>query len=246
VTVAANRYRWREPGGLGTALRFLLPATGIGTLLVAIAMAVALSDGSLVFEVPAAGERGTVIVPWAETPWLGLTWIPSLLSQVTIVVWLIWHYQVTANLWSRGLPDLRTTPGWAVGWWFIPFAWYVLPFLAVREVDQRSTPDGTTRRMGAILPWWWAAWVGAQLIPLVGILAFALPDIIDWAQTFDENATRVDLAPLLRPFLPWMVVYGALQAIAGVFASEVVGRIERAQRAMAAAAPPLPPRPDLP
>ena len=38
----------------------------------------------------------------------------------------------------------------------------------------------------------------------------------------------------------------ALQAIAGVFASEVVGRIERAQRGMAAAGPPLPARPDLP
>ena len=68
--------------------------------------------------------------------------VPSLVSQATVVVWLVWQHHATANLWSRGLPGLRFTPGWVVGWWFVPFANLVLPYLAMRELDRRSTRSG--------------------------------------------------------------------------------------------------------
>jgi hypothetical protein len=243
--VAQGRYRWREPGGVGTTLQVLVAASGLLSMGVAIAVAVWLGDRSLVFTVPAEGQSGAVEVPPEVVRWFGLLWIPSLVSQVTVVLWLVWHYQATANLWARGITGMRVTPGWAVGWWFIPFAWYVMPFLAVREVDERSTADGTPRRASPLVGWWWGAWIGAQLVPLIGMFGWGFSRIVDWARTVEDGATSVDLGPLVRPILPWIVVAGVLQAVAGILASRVVARIDRSQRAMTTAGPPAPPRPDL-
>ena len=243
MTVDGSRYRWKTPGGLGKALQVLLVAAGILGLLIAVVLAIGFSRRSLVFHVPGPNDpAGTVVFP-SDMRWFGLLWVPSLISQATVVIWLIWQHQATANLWARGLRDLRTSPGWAVGWWFVPFAWYVMPFLAVREIDVRSSPDGAPRRASPLLGWWWAAWIGAQAGPLIGMFGFAFPAMFRWAQTIQNGATSVDLAPFFRPLLPWVVLGGVLQAMAGIFAWQVVARIDSSQSAMAAA-PAIPPRPD--
>ncbi len=36
------------------------------------------------------------------------------------VCFLIWTYRLTANLRSFGVPGLKHTPGWAVGYFFVP------------------------------------------------------------------------------------------------------------------------------
>jgi len=69
-------------------------------------------------------------------------WLPSLLSWAVIVLWLIWQHGSTANLWARGYRDLKIRPGWAVGWWFIPFANYVMPLVAMfcRRISRLRIP----------------------------------------------------------------------------------------------------------
>src|SRR5439155_11350703 len=45
----------------------------------------------------------------------------GLLGVATELTWLFWQHRVTRNVWARGHP-IKTSPGWAVGWWFIPIA----------------------------------------------------------------------------------------------------------------------------
>jgi uncharacterized protein DUF4328 len=244
VSDISARYHWREPGQMGRVLQVLLVLSGILSLTGAIAAALVLDDRNLVYRVPAGGGTSVSVTlgPSPTFRWFPLLWIPSLLSQVTIVVWLVWQHGATANLWARRLADLRTTPGWAVGWWFVPFAWYVMPFLAMRELDRRSSPGDAPRRMSPLVAWWWCAWVGGQLVSLVGLFGFAFPSLQGSFDAIPRGATSIDLGPFVRAFLPWAVVAGLGQALAGVFGSQVVGRIDRGQRAMAAAS--VPPRPD--
>ena len=72
-----------------------------------------------------------------------------------------------------------------------------------------------------------------------------VPEMLRWAETIETGARTVDLGPFVRAFLPWAVIAGVCQAMAGIFASQVVARINRGQRAMSAAEPDAPPRPDL-
>jgi len=63
------------------------------------------------------------------------------LRLATAIVFLIWLYRAYSNLSPLKVRNLEFSPGWAVGWWFIPFANLVKPFQVVREVYNESTPD---------------------------------------------------------------------------------------------------------
>lgn len=46
----------------------------------------------------------------------------TLLMVATVIVWCVWQFRGQRNLVAAGRGGLRFTPGWAVGWWFIPIA----------------------------------------------------------------------------------------------------------------------------
>ena len=166
--MTAKVYRWNRPGPTGTALRVLLLLSGAGTLLLDVAAFLYLRRHVFVIDLPDPQSSSTFVPPaWMNNP-SAVLWLPSLFSQATMVVWLIWQHQATANLWARRYPNLRTTPGWAVGWWFIPFANFGMPLVAMLEVDRRSTPDGLPRKASPLLAVV-VAWLGGSLPVVVGV-----------------------------------------------------------------------------
>lgn len=90
----------------------------------------------------------------------------------TAVAWCIWQHRAHSNLLSLGSQGLRFTPGWAVGYWFIPFINLVRPYEAMRELWQASDPGATLGwRSGQVTPvigWWWGAFVLSGLVGRVG------------------------------------------------------------------------------
>jgi hypothetical protein len=201
-----------------------------------------LRRSDLVLQLPTRGEVG----------WLGpmrlegsrVLWVPWLLAQAAAIVWLVWQHRATANLWRRRYPDLRVSPGWAVGWWFVPVANLWMPFVAMRELDRRSTPDGTPRHAGAVLGWWWAAWLCRTLVPAVGI-SVALTDVLwDWIRAIPDDAASVDVTPIANAVAPWLLVAAALEVVTAMLAIAVVARIDRAQHGLGDPVAPMPTRPD--
>lgn len=234
-------YRWTSPGFLSVTLRALLVVTGVSMLITGVALAAVLSRDALILRIPQTGE----VPAWADAWWWRVTWIPSVVSQATVVVWLVWQHHATANLWSRGLPGLRFTPGWAVGWWFVPFANLVMPYLAMRELDRRSTRSGQPRSAGAALPWWWAAWLAQSLLPAIAVMAAIWPRLEAWVRSVEARPEEIDFTSIANAAAPWLAVAGVLGLVAAVLAVRVVGRIDAEQRRMEDVEV-VPPRPDLP
>ena len=85
----------------------------------------------------------------------------------TIVFFLIWEYRAFSNLSALKAQNLEFSPGWAVGWWFVPFANLVKPFQAMRELWNESDPEYDadlgflSGSVGAptIMGFWWAFWL---------------------------------------------------------------------------------------
>lgn len=46
------------------------------------------------------------------------------------------------NLIAFNVERLRYTPGWAMGWFFIPFANAVMPPIVLTKIWKASTPNG--------------------------------------------------------------------------------------------------------
>jgi hypothetical protein len=102
---------------------------------------------------------------------LGLMGITAMIRTplfiATIVLFLIWEHRAFSNLTALRAQNQEFSPGWAVGWWFIPFANLVKPFQAMRELWSESDPDfdpelglfATSYSAPRIMAFWWAAWI---------------------------------------------------------------------------------------
>ena len=90
----------------------------------------------------------------------------SRLFAVTGIVWCVWQHRAQRNAIELADGKLEFTPGWAVGWWFVPFANLVKPFQTVRELWKASHggDNGRVVATWSVIGWWWGIWLGASVL----------------------------------------------------------------------------------
>jgi hypothetical protein len=83
------------------------------------------------------------------------------LYAATAIVFLRWVYILNDNKRRFEASGLSYTPGWAVGWFFVPVAWFWKPYLAMKELWQVSTDPKRwqDQRPGSVLGVWWLLWL---------------------------------------------------------------------------------------
>lgn len=113
-----------------------------------------------------------------ETPALGpalLLGAAGLATLLTLVLGAVSYgvfiVQAANNIRALGRVGMEYSPGWCIGWFFVPFANLVKPVRAFTEVWKASDPTvlGTTewRHQGkgdARIGVWWGAWIISNLI----------------------------------------------------------------------------------
>ncbi len=77
---------------------------------------------------------------------------------VTGVAFLRWIHRASLNVRGFGAQNLQFTPGWSIGYYFIPFLNLVRPYRAMKEICQASkNPDEwSSQSVPPTLGWWWA------------------------------------------------------------------------------------------
>jgi hypothetical protein len=102
---------------------------------------------------------------------VGLAYVAFfLLFVASVVLVAMWIHRAHANLAEAGIVGLEFTPGWAVGWYFIPFANLVKPFQAMRELWKASR--GESHPFDGPAPGevtaWWACWIIGNITSSIG------------------------------------------------------------------------------
>ena len=84
-----------------------------------------------------------------------------LILAVSGVFGLMWIYRASFNVRQLGAANLRFSPRWCVGWYFIPIANLWKPYQAMKEIWQASVNPSAWKheRASALLPWWWFLWI---------------------------------------------------------------------------------------
>lgn len=174
----------------------------------------------------AASSRG---VTWDDLDAASARWVSAgrwglLLLIATAVAWCAWQFHGQTNLVKRHVVGLRHSPGWAVGWWFVPIVNLWKPFRAMSELARAS--DEPDRWRTARRPWmltaWWLTWIaGTSITRVVSLQA---------SPTTLEEARRLDLA---------LAAASGCTAVAAILGAVIVTTITASQERMAATAPPL-------
>jgi hypothetical protein len=105
-----------------------------------------------------------------------------ILFAVTSIVFARWIMWANYNVRQLGAKDLQFTPGWAVGWYFIPIANLFKPYQAMAEIwcAAQSPESWPTIARGALLRSWWA------LILIDGLVTNAATRIALSANTIEQ------------------------------------------------------------
>lgn len=114
---------------------------------------------------------------------LALVYVGVLLINFVIYIGAViavamWIHRGHRNLHEAGIPDLKFSPGWAVGWYFVPIAFLFMPFQAMRElwtVSHNRSASFSASAPGN-LGMWWAFWIIGNIL---GNVSFRMSDVGD-------------------------------------------------------------------
>lgn len=102
---------------------------------------------------------------------LAVTGMPIWL--ITAILVLNWIHRANHNSRQLGATDMHFTPGWAIGWYFVPIAWFWKPYQAMTEIwrASRNPADWRGEPVSPLLSWWWVLWIvpfwGSSIVDLV-------------------------------------------------------------------------------
>ncbi len=133
---------------------------------------------------------------------------------LAIVLFCVWLHRVARNARALGVRNLDNTPGWAVGYFFIPIMNLFVPYKAVKEIWQSSDPDAEpdfwSHRPAGLVGSWWAFF-------LIGNIGGRVID------RFLEGAYSASF------IMPLATLQAALPIIAAVLATRVIRGIAQRQ-----------------
>jgi hypothetical protein len=96
---------------------------------------------------------------------VGLLWMVARVGSY--ITFLMWFHRAHRNLPSLGSRDLKYSPGWAVGAWFVPILNLFRPYQIMGEIWRGSDPENVRLDSqyqqyapgSSLVGWWWALWI---------------------------------------------------------------------------------------
>lgn len=217
AAVAPGHYLYRPANLLVGFLTALLIADLACDVLVAV---MSLMEATVFHELMLADDAALEEDPAAVAFLIGYA-CSGLLMLVayllTVVFFCIWVNRANKNARALGSAGMEFTPGWAVGWFFIPVANLWKPFQAVREIYRASDPQSDSlswknAAVPGVLGLWWGLWIAGNLLSNVEF-RFALNE-----------------APEAQMISSWLgVINGGIGVLTALAAIRVVRGIQRRQ-----------------
>lgn len=104
--------------------------------------------------------------------------LAALVQLCAGLAFFMWVYRACSNVRLVGDRSSAYSPGWCIGWWFVPVASIVMPLIAVRDVWRRSITVNDMRssvvqenradlaKANVLSLLWWLAYVGGGTVIL--------------------------------------------------------------------------------
>jgi hypothetical protein len=106
---------------------------------------------------------------------------------ISAIFVLKWIHRANHNARQLGAECMAFTPGWAVGWYFIPILNIWKPYQAMKEIWKASSNpqswNSQSVRVSLLLPLWWGLWIISNVFGNIsfrmGVNAKTLNEFID-------------------------------------------------------------------
>lgn len=158
-TFAAEYTFAKNPFRLTQALKVMLwVQMGVAVIKILIDFGLMSLAGSGNITPEAAGAH------YARQGMIGLLYLGVFIA--TGIIFLKWIYRANLNCRGFGANDMKFTPGWSIGYYFIPILNLIRPYQAMKEIWQVSNdPKNWQSQQGSgVLSWWWRLWIISNVL----------------------------------------------------------------------------------
>jgi hypothetical protein len=134
-----------------------------------------------------AGENPIGELSGDQDVWGGLNVIDAFIEMAAMIMLSVWSYRAYRNLTALSGEPLRFTPGWVVGYWYIPVLSLFRPVQAMNDVWRLSSPEQSQPSIWstpAFIIVWWLCWLLAGIIGIIG----------GWVMEFEWGARMAAVA----------------------------------------------------
>jgi hypothetical protein len=131
------------------------------------------------------------------------------LVLVTGLLYFNWLYNSVRNVREVRGKAMRATPGWAIGYWFIPIVNFYRPYQTVRDLWERSSEGIEVKEIPPPIGLWWLTYF------MGGVL--------------ESSGERLQTVELLRLSAGLEVGSKVLLVVAAYLLIRIVGAIDAAQ-----------------
>ena len=89
----------------------------------------------------------------------------TILGVTTFIFFMMWIHRSNNNARALSQDRMTYTPGWAVGWFFVPIAFLWKPYQVVKEIWQVSSNElnHSDSKGYSIVGIWWALWLFSRV-----------------------------------------------------------------------------------
>ena len=147
---------------------------------------------------------------------------------------VIWVYRSNKNARALKAEAMQFSPGWSVGWFFIPFASLFMPYLVLKELWQASSPhyikEWRRASVSPILGIWWAICVVSILLQYS-----PLPVLFGQKELTDSAGFGTVWLNALREFFWGRMIFDAVGVAASLMTVIVIVSITNLQKQRQAA-----------
>jgi hypothetical protein len=134
-----------------------------------------------------------------DSVYLLLATATLVVAIATIILWCFWLHRAARNIVDSDATHFGFTPGWAVGWHFIPIANLFKPFEVMREIWNASVGEmNILNHPEPLVTRWWIAWI---ISSIAGNISF-----------------RIAMQAETAEGLYWSTVTGAVSSVASLIA----------------------------
>lgn len=93
--------------------------------------------------------------------------IQSGLYLFLLITFFRWIYRTNKNLGTLSGEQMVFTPGWSVGWYFIPIANLFKPYQVMKEIWNVSHKNQSTTY--PLIGWWWLLWITSNFLAHIAL-----------------------------------------------------------------------------
>ncbi len=137
------------------------------------------------------------------------------IAIISLIVFLVWVHRANYNVRQLGADGMDISPGWSVGWFFIPIANLWKPYQAMQQLWQAShTPTNWRNESTGMVSLWWAAWLISSFAGNFASRMYMRAEEIDEllsANLLVQGSDVLSLASTLITFMLVTRIYAAQQ-----------------------------------